>query len=172
MRLASKRVDWSWLKRRWIFPGWLATSWSEPRRSAGHPVVARVEGEIPSLQADPTRLEQVLTNLLSNASKYSYPNTEILVSVERSGNDALVSVTNHGPGISLKSISFSRFRRTRAAAESGAPGLGLGLYYKRVGRCPWREDLGGKRGRENHDLPIHSASGARIPECRIVSPAS
>lgn len=47
----------------------------------GHPVTVEVRGEIPQVEADPDRIEQVLTNILSNAGKYSYPDTEIGVVV-------------------------------------------------------------------------------------------
>jgi signal transduction histidine kinase len=73
-----------------------------------------------------------LTNLLSNAGKYSYPNTEITVEVELlpDGGETMVSVTNLGPGIEPeeKDRLFSRFHRARQAREERVPGLGLGLY--------------------------------------------
>ncbi|MHB0870401.1 MAG: sensor histidine kinase [Chloroflexota bacterium] len=47
-----------------------------------HPVRVEVLGEIPVLQADPARLEQLLVNLLSNAVKYSYPASEIVVELQ------------------------------------------------------------------------------------------
>lgn len=95
-----------------------------------HQLRIEVHGVVPAVEADPARLEQVLVNLISNAAKYSFANTEILLEVERRPEDVVVSVTNQGHGIppeELESI-FERFRRTRATTTGTVPGLGLGLY--------------------------------------------
>ncbi|TAK31870.1 MAG: PAS domain S-box protein [Chloroflexota bacterium] len=96
----------------------------------GHPVKVEVRDGIPRIEVDPDRAEQILVNLLSNAGKYSYPDTEITVEVERRGNDVMVSVTNLGPGVLPEDQEnlFTRFHRTRQAKEEKVPGLGLGLY--------------------------------------------
>jgi len=96
----------------------------------GHPLKVEVRGDIPEVEADPARLEQVLTNLLSNAAKYSYPGTEILTELESRDGEVVVSVTNQGEGIKPEEREsiFTRFRRTRTAEEGRVPGLGLGLY--------------------------------------------
>ncbi len=96
----------------------------------GHAVQTDIRGPIPTLQADPARLEQVLVNLLSNAAKYSTPQSEILVEVRSRDGEVLVSVTNRGDGIAPEDREkiFSRFYRSRAAARERVPGLGLGLY--------------------------------------------
>jgi PAS domain S-box-containing protein len=100
--------------------------------NGGLPVKVEVRGTIPMVKADPDRVDQILTNLLSNAGKYSYPNTEITVEVELlpDGGETMVSVTNLGPGIEPeeKDRLFSRFHRARQAREERVPGLGLGLY--------------------------------------------
>ncbi|MHB8991097.1 MAG: ATP-binding protein, partial [Chloroflexota bacterium] len=100
----------------------------------GHPVQVKVYGELPILQADPGRLEQVLSNLLSNAAKYSYPDSEIVVEVRLrpEKKEVMVSVANRGTGIAPedRETIFTRFRRTKAV-EGRVPGLGLGLYITR-----------------------------------------
>ncbi|MCL5962205.1 MAG: PAS domain-containing protein [Chloroflexi bacterium] len=98
--------------------------------TAGHPVRLKVEGEISGGFADPDRLAQILTNLLSNAGKYSYPNTEIVVELKAIPGEVVTSVTNQGPGISPKELPeiFKRFRRARKVVEEKVEGLGLGLY--------------------------------------------
>lgn len=80
------------------------------------------------VEADPTRLEQVLTNLISNATKYSDPGTEIRVKVEVQKNEVHFLVTNRGPGIRREDLPrlFDRFFRTEHA-RGHAEGLGLGL---------------------------------------------
>jgi len=96
----------------------------------GHPVRVEVRGEAPLVEADPDRIEQVLSNLLSNAGKYSFPGSEITIEVEPRPREVMVSVTNLGPGIlpDGRERIFSRFHRARLAVEDRIPGLGLGLY--------------------------------------------
>lgn len=96
----------------------------------GHQVTSEVRDTIPAIYVDPDRIEQIMTNLLSNAAKYSYPETPIIVDVERREGEVMVSVTNAGPGIKREDVPklFTRFYRTEAAQLEKAPGLGLGLY--------------------------------------------
>jgi PAS domain S-box-containing protein len=84
-------------------------------------------------QVDRDRFVQVLSNLLSNAGKYSFPGTAIDVRVEPKGDMVEVCVTNEGPGIEPDELPklFSRFGRTRSAQTGPTPGLGLGLYMSR-----------------------------------------
>ncbi|HUX87037.1 MAG TPA: ATP-binding protein [Chloroflexota bacterium] len=96
----------------------------------GHPVRVEVDSPLPEVMADPGRIEQVLTNLLSNAAKYGEPGTPITVRIESRAAEAKISVTNHGAGISSDDLSrlFQRFYRTPEARDGRAAGLGLGLY--------------------------------------------
>jgi signal transduction histidine kinase len=98
-----------------------------------HPVEVRVSDEIPIVPADPERIEQVLGNLLSNAAKYSYPDSEIVVSVRSEAGGAVVSVANRGEGIAPEDheLLFERFYRARLARVGDITGLGLGLYITR-----------------------------------------
>ncbi|AUX37480.1 MULTISPECIES: PAS domain S-box protein [Sorangium] len=101
--------------------------------TSGHPVDVDVRSSVPPLLADPGRLEQVLTNLLSNAAKYGAPETPIRIAVERRGGEVLVAVENEGKGIAPEELPrlFSRYYRTRDAKTGAAAGLGLGLYIVR-----------------------------------------
>ncbi|MCL5958250.1 MAG: ATP-binding protein, partial [Chloroflexi bacterium] len=98
--------------------------------TAGHPVRQEMRGEVPPLKADPGRVEQILTNLLTNAAKFSPEGTEIVVAIESRENEVLTSVKDRGPGIPPEEIPrlFTRFQRVAGAREEGVPGLGLGLY--------------------------------------------
>src|SRR5262249_42073723 len=98
--------------------------------TTGHPVRVTVAVAIPPLEVDPGRIEQVLGNLLSNAAKYGYPDTDIEVDVERRDADVEVSVTNQGQGIAPAELPklFQRFYRTPGARAAGVVGVGLGLY--------------------------------------------
>jgi PAS domain S-box-containing protein len=79
---------------------------------------------------DPERLEQVLTNLLSNAAKYSDPASEIHARLTRAGGEIEVVVENRGKGMTAEEATrvFQRFYRTRAAQAGPLGGVGLGLY--------------------------------------------
>lgn len=127
----------------------------------GHAVKVGVAGEIPILWADPRRIEQVLGNLLSNASKYGYSDTEIQVQVERRDGEVQVLVSNDGPGIPADELPhlFTRFYRARQSREERAPGLGLGLYISRGlveahGGRIWAESTRGKVTTFGFGLPV------------------
>lgn len=79
---------------------------------------------------DRTRLEQVVTNLISNAIKFA-PGKPIELSLHQEGPSAKLSVTDHGIGIppALQERIFGRFERAVSARNYG--GLGLGLYIVR-----------------------------------------
>jgi signal transduction histidine kinase len=83
---------------------------------------------------DPDRVQQVLTNLLSNAAKYGYPGTEIRLEVAVRDDMVEVAVANWGRGIASDELPllFRRFGRTRQARREGStPGIGLGLYISK-----------------------------------------
>lgn len=82
------------------------------------------------VDADAERLEQVLFNLLSNATKYSAPGTEVRVVVEARDGEAVCSVTDQGIGIpeADRAHLFDRYFRASNAGETRAKGMGLGLY--------------------------------------------
>lgn len=98
--------------------------------TAGHAVRLEVQGDVPAVLADPGRLEQIFTNLLSNAAKYGRPEGDIavMVSAERAG--ARIAVTNWGSGIPEASLPylFKRFSRAPDVDQRSVRGVGLGLY--------------------------------------------
>src|SRR2546423_2255092 len=80
--------------------------------------------------ADATRVEQVFTNLLSNALKYSQPDTSVEVTVAAAGEQAIVSVRDEGEGIPPEEQArvFDRFHRAEGGLAKKQEGTGLGLY--------------------------------------------
>jgi len=84
------------------------------------------------IQADPTRLAQVVDNILSNASKYA-PDSPILISTEQKGEFVQISITDHGPGINSEDVEkiFQRFYRVPNRNSKSVRGSGLGLYICR-----------------------------------------
>ncbi|NDC23428.1 MAG: PAS domain S-box protein [Proteobacteria bacterium] len=85
-----------------------------------------------SVNADPNRVEQVLINLLDNASKYSPEGGKITVSWEldrKGGKDCFLKVQDSGPGIPVEHLGrlFERFYRVDKARSREQGGTGLGL---------------------------------------------
>jgi PAS domain S-box-containing protein len=94
--------------------------------------------------ADPDRLSQVITNLVSNAIKFSPPDGEVVVAAERRGNAMRISVRDHGAGIppEFKPHVYQRFAQADGAStrKNGGTGLGLSIVKEIVTR------LGGEVG--------------------------
>lgn len=84
------------------------------------------------VRCDPMRIEQVVSNLVSNAIKYSPSGRDVEVAVYRQGADAVIAVTDHGIGISAEDQDrlFEPFRRVGLSKET-IPGVGLGLFVVR-----------------------------------------
>jgi len=84
--------------------------------------------QLPPVNADPTRLTQVMINLLSNASKYSPLEGTIDLAVQRHGDALQIAVADRGPGIppAERDALFKRFVRLNAR-DSEQAGMGLGL---------------------------------------------
>ncbi|MGI8419688.1 MAG: ATP-binding protein, partial [Candidatus Levyibacteriota bacterium] len=80
--------------------------------------------------ADRERIGLVLTNLLTNAVKYSPHGDNVTVHVSKDGKDVVVGVQDLGIGIPKKNLSkvFERFFRVKSPKGDTYPGLGLGLY--------------------------------------------
>lgn len=95
-----------------------------------HTILVEAEAEPCPIPADADRLEQVLTNLLENAVKYSPDGGTVRVTLSRAADEMLLSVQDHGIGLpddAAESI-FRPFGRAPNAARHNLPGMGLGLY--------------------------------------------
>lgn len=91
---------------------------------------------------DPTRIEQVMTNLVGNALRYSPPNTTVKIQLQKQDGQDLVQVIDEGPGIPAdqRAHLFERYYQTGSLGSKALspeaigvpmtkrPGLGLGLY--------------------------------------------
>ena len=103
------------------------------------------------VRGDRARLRQVFDNLLSNVRSHTPKGTRTVVEVSRDGDDALVKVSDDGPGIPAADIAraFERFYRadpSRSRASGGA-GLGLSIVQAIVAAHGGRAELDGEEGR-------------------------
>jgi signal transduction histidine kinase len=98
-----------------------------------HPIVVEKPDAPIVGEWDADRIGQVLSNLVTNAIKYSPNGTPVRIQVSRDGEMARFAVVDEGPGIDPKLLPklFQRFYRVEGS-NSGAPGLGLGLYISRL----------------------------------------
>ncbi len=85
------------------------------------------------LNIDPTKIGQILQNLIDNALKYTPGNSPIEIRVEPSQNSVRVSVIDQGVGVSENQQAglFTKFYRAQTDMTLRQPGLGLGLYICR-----------------------------------------
>jgi signal transduction histidine kinase len=96
-------------------------------------VVADVHGELPSVRGDRDRLQQVLTNLLDNAVKFSPVGEEVRVNAFQQDSRVLIEVRDRGPGVPAEQqrMIFEKFGRAHTPGSPGTPGTGLGLFIAR-----------------------------------------
>lgn len=92
-----------------------------------------IDGEEVHVRGDAGRLRQILTNLISNAVKYTPQGGEIAVTVRRADGEAEVEVADTGIGISREDQEkiFERFYRTDASRSRATGGAGIGLTIAR-----------------------------------------
>ena len=94
-----------------------------------HDLKVRLHGEPLWVEADATRLRQVICNLLQNSARYTPPNGVIEIAVARDDNRAVVKVTDNGMGIAgdLLPHVFDLFVQGDARPPGSEGGLGIGL---------------------------------------------
>jgi two-component system phosphate regulon sensor histidine kinase PhoR len=112
-------------------------------------ITLRVEcsDDLPSIQVDSQRLEQVLVNLIHNAVKFTRPGGEVTLSAEPIDDDVRFAVRDTGVGIPAEEVSriFERFYRVDKSRSGSGTGLGLSIAKHIVeahqGKI-WAERLG------------------------------
>jgi signal transduction histidine kinase len=127
----------------------------------------QVDETIPEVFADPTRITQVLTNLVSNANKYTPEGGHIVVQATYNDRAALVTVQDNGIGISEENQKklFTQFFRAEDQSVREQPGWGLGLSIVRKmveaqgGEIQYQSELG-KGSTFTFTVPLMQASAA------------
>jgi CheY-like chemotaxis protein len=97
--------------------------------AGGQAFVTALPPEPIALAADPVRLAQVITNLLTNAAKYTERDGHIWLTAERHGDEAVVTVRDTGIGIPAELLPrlFDMFTQGEQSRERTQGGLGIGL---------------------------------------------
>jgi signal transduction histidine kinase len=109
----------------------------------------RARDDIGTFVADERRVRQVLFNLLSNAIGFSPPGETVTLSVDRTGDAIVFSVTDRGPGIPLELHDkvFDWFETSTTGSRHRGPGLGLSLVRSFVELHGGRVDIDTPDGR-------------------------
>jgi two-component system sensor histidine kinase VicK len=125
-----------------------------------HPVHCQLPPEPILVQADSTRLIQVLQNLIDNAAKYSPVGSPVDIIVEPGPSQATIAINDQGAGIAPEDLPhiFERFYKPKRQ-QAVLPGLGLGLYIskeivERHGGRIWAESELGKGSTFFVELPL------------------
>jgi PAS domain S-box-containing protein len=139
------------------------------REDPTHEYSVAIGTELPRVLADEQLSGQVLTNLLSNAAKFSPGGTVIGVGVAHDGHRVVTTVVDRGPGVALgdRDRIFERFTRLGDHLTRPEQGVGLGLFIVRrsvetMGGTVWVDEAPGGGAAFSFSLPV-VAQRARRP---------
>jgi signal transduction histidine kinase len=133
-----------------------------------HHIVYHLDETLPTIQGDQDQLIQVVSNLLSNAAKYSPAGGEILLSSQREQQGVRISIQDQGIGIAEENqkdifVPYSRIDSEKTRFIQGT-GLGLSLVHEIInlhGGTTWVESTPGYGSTFHFFLPlIKAVSGA------------
>ena len=132
-----------------------------------------VGDRLPQINGDEGSLTEVVTNLLGNAVKYSFPNSKIQVQAKAQDSEVAVSVTDTGVGIAKEDLPhlFQDFSRGQAQPE-GVSGCGLGLAISRRivevhGGSISVESKPGKGSTFTIHLPVVQTQSSSTPQHKV-----
>ncbi|RPI04706.1 MAG: hypothetical protein EHM64_09115 [Ignavibacteriae bacterium] len=116
---------------------------------------------LPVIHVDQARIKQVLTNLITNAVKYSFSRTQIVLSARAFDKEVWIAVKDQGQGIPVEEMKhlFKDFSRTSVKPTAGEKSIGLGLAITRRiveahGGMIWVDSEIGKGSTFTFSLPI------------------
>jgi PAS domain S-box-containing protein len=101
--------------------------------AAGHRLTVTLPMHPLHVDADPTRLAQVFSNLLNNSAKYTEREGQLWIEADQCGREAIVTVRDNGIGIACDALAyvFDMFRQVDRSLERSQGGLGIGLTLVR-----------------------------------------
>lgn len=138
-------------------------------RRGPHRFVLDFDPDLPRVRADEDKLIQVLTNLISNAGKYSTAGSTIEVAARSCDRAVEVSVSDEGVGMSEEEVAqlFDKFFRSSRPEVQETGGTGLGLYIAKnlvemQGGQMWVESELGTGTTFTFSLPAYAESGEGV----------
>ena len=148
----------------------------------GHELTVALPAEAPRFVADPLRIAQVLSNLLTNAAKYTDPHGRLRLSAAYTPEHLTLKVTDNGIGIPADALEevFTMFSQVKTAQDRSDGGLGIGLALAKGlvelhGGTLSVHSAGAGRGSEfSVRLPLrtHLAPGAGGAESVVATPGT
>jgi PAS domain S-box-containing protein len=130
-------------------------------KSSIHQLMVDIPTGLPLVNVDPLRAERVLYNLVDNAIKYSPNGGEVKISARQEKENMIVSVSDHGLGISQDDQQrlFQKFQRLDVMVKRSIQGIGLGLNVCRIlveahGGQIWVESKKGKGSTFFFTIPL------------------
>ena len=128
MKLNSERSDFVALVEEVIH------DLSSFARAKNSNITLAVEGVIPALTIDKTRVQQVINNLIYNAIRYTKGRGDIKISIGRDSRNVLFACRDNGVGISDKEKKkiFTKYYRSPRVVALATDGSGLGLFISRA----------------------------------------
>jgi signal transduction histidine kinase len=137
--------------------------------AAGHPIHLDLDERVPVLLGDADRLTQVVTNLVSNAIKYSPSGGIVELRTERAERTVTLTVRDHGMGIAPEQLEriFERYSRVETIEARSISGTGLGLPIVRqiVQLCEgkvWATSESGQGAVLHVELPLLESTTAPL----------
>ena len=85
------------------------------------------EGDLPLIPGDPERLKQVFCNVLDNAAKHGGAGGRIEAAVSVQGDQAVLTVRDHGPGIPAEELPFVKQKFYKGSSKARGSGIGLAV---------------------------------------------
>ena len=135
--------------------------------SNNHDLRVELDEALPIVNADPDRLVQVISNLLTNAVKYSPDGGEVTVGTHAEDGHVNVAVRDHGVGIAPENIGkvFARYERFESTKTNAVIGTGLGLAISKQiielhGGRIWVESKLGEGSTFQFTVPVGSPATA------------
>ncbi|MGA3121342.1 MAG: sensor histidine kinase KdpD [Polyangiaceae bacterium] len=137
-------------------------------RLRGREVRTDLPADLPLVPLDPVFIEQVLINLLENATKYTPAASPLEIAARVAGSEVTVTVNDRGSGVPKADVErvFDKFYRAKQA-EGGGVGLGLticrGIIAAHGGRM-WVEDRPGGGASFRFTLPLENPGSREVEE--------
>ncbi len=170
--LRKERIDLSVVLRRAVEA---ARPFLDTRQ---HRLEISLPGEEVVLEADPSRVEQIVANLLINAAKYTPPGGHVRLSAAREGLEVVIRVRDNGIGIRPEMLPrlFNLFQQADRVPGQVSEGLGIGLNLVRTladmhGGSVSASSPGPNQGSEFVvRLPVNAANGGPDPSDTAPTP--